>query len=517
MGYDVSFLFSYLKKENIYIDEMDFYHNFCSHKEYPSLLAISDTLSLFGIENLPTGWKIENIKKLPKYFVGLIKDESNSNALQLIKRKKDSFIIEKADSLIKEVSTNEFNDLFQGIILLVEGKKEEIKTANFFVGVIILATYFYLLFQNTEISFLWLIPLISLTGLFFSLQAVSQEIGLKNKISELFCSSSVQNNCHNVINSKKYKFLNKISLPSLALTLFVSQSIAILFFVFFEKMEEFYSLYFIVYFSMLPIIALLFSYQKFILKKFCTVCLILSALIISEFILLYCFSTVKWFSVKTVLLNLFVFFTSYILIQYSKDIFKQYISSKIELQKLNHSKNKYSIFKSFLLESKKIEDLPMEGVLEIGNASSNVKIIIVLSLFCTPCKLLFNKLLELMNSHEERASFQIVFSSNDDLINSRKIIQNLISEYIDFGSVAFKKLLFAWYNDDKSMIYKPTEERQDNTDVIDAQSFWIFKNNINSTPSMIINNYLFPRNYDENDLINFISDLEKDKFNSDNL
>jgi hypothetical protein len=42
------FLFHYLKKENIAVDQNEFVFQVQSHSDYPSLLAISDTLSFFN-------------------------------------------------------------------------------------------------------------------------------------------------------------------------------------------------------------------------------------------------------------------------------------------------------------------------------------------------------------------------------------------------------------------------------------------------------------------------------------
>ena len=44
---EYGYLFNYLETENIKIDQEEFTFQVQSHPEYPSLLAISDTLSFF--------------------------------------------------------------------------------------------------------------------------------------------------------------------------------------------------------------------------------------------------------------------------------------------------------------------------------------------------------------------------------------------------------------------------------------------------------------------------------------
>ena len=66
------FLFQYLKKENIAIDSNEFLLQVESHADYPSLLAISDTLHFLNIENLATQLDFEHINHLPQNFIARI-------------------------------------------------------------------------------------------------------------------------------------------------------------------------------------------------------------------------------------------------------------------------------------------------------------------------------------------------------------------------------------------------------------------------------------------------------------
>lgn len=62
MTENFAFLFQYLKKENITIDQDEFIFQLNSHPETPSLLALSDTLSFFNIDNLATKINFENFE-----------------------------------------------------------------------------------------------------------------------------------------------------------------------------------------------------------------------------------------------------------------------------------------------------------------------------------------------------------------------------------------------------------------------------------------------------------------------
>ncbi|MEN9655742.1 MAG: hypothetical protein RL311_668, partial [Bacteroidota bacterium] len=64
-------LFQYLEKEQITIDKSEFEFQMQSHPDYPSLLAISDTLNFFNINNGAIRLDFSDIELLPDRFVAL--------------------------------------------------------------------------------------------------------------------------------------------------------------------------------------------------------------------------------------------------------------------------------------------------------------------------------------------------------------------------------------------------------------------------------------------------------------
>lgn len=123
-----SFLFQYLKKENIAIDQIEFDLQIQSHSDFPSLLAISDTLSFFNVPNLATKINFEDIVHLPKNFIALLK-YNNKQFFALIEKEGSSFKY-KEDNKSKKVSENEFQNIFQNIILLAEKEETNISEAK---------------------------------------------------------------------------------------------------------------------------------------------------------------------------------------------------------------------------------------------------------------------------------------------------------------------------------------------------------------------------------------------------
>ena len=122
-----SFLFHYLKREKITIDQTEFNFQVQSHTSYPSLLAVSDTLSFLKINNLATRLENEDLVHLPNAFIALIQEKEDSPFLKFVERKENDFQYSKEGELVV-VSNKKFEEMFQNIVLLAEKEESELVT-----------------------------------------------------------------------------------------------------------------------------------------------------------------------------------------------------------------------------------------------------------------------------------------------------------------------------------------------------------------------------------------------------
>ena len=76
---EYGYLFNYLETENIKIDQEEFTFQVQSHPEYPSLLAISDTLSFFKIKSNNN----RRINKLIKANLAPLKNKAKNKKKQI--------------------------------------------------------------------------------------------------------------------------------------------------------------------------------------------------------------------------------------------------------------------------------------------------------------------------------------------------------------------------------------------------------------------------------------------------
>lgn len=68
-------LFQYLEKEQITIDKNEFEFQIQSHPDYPTLLAISDTLTFFNTDNCAIRLGSSEIDLLQTRFIAFLKEE----------------------------------------------------------------------------------------------------------------------------------------------------------------------------------------------------------------------------------------------------------------------------------------------------------------------------------------------------------------------------------------------------------------------------------------------------------
>ena len=69
MTNNYNYLFQYLEKEGITFDKSKFLYEIQSHPEYPTLIAVTDTLNLFNIVNGVIKVNENDIDLLPNRFI----------------------------------------------------------------------------------------------------------------------------------------------------------------------------------------------------------------------------------------------------------------------------------------------------------------------------------------------------------------------------------------------------------------------------------------------------------------
>jgi hypothetical protein len=179
----------------------------------------------------------------------------------------------------------------------------------------------------------------------------------------------------------------------------------------------------------------------------------------------------------------------------------------------------YQVFKNTLLASNTIQNnLPQSATIQLGNKDASLKIIMIINPFSAFCKEAHSIMAEVLQKYFDIVCFEIRFSfdKNDySSKKSRRIHRQLVALYLDKGQKIFMKGLQNWFNDkNENKLYatqiSPTNEPKID-EILNAQFNSNLENNLIFAPEIIINKYLFPRQYDRKNLIHFINELSEDE------
>jgi len=520
---NLSFLFKYLSDKEIRLDNEEFDFQFKSHPDYPSLLALSDTLTFFNIGNGSIRVDSSKLELLPESFIAIL-DNGSGLFFSYVSCKKNSYTYtNKNGQTISRISINDFKKIWKNIVLLIV-ENENITTQTkrifsllYFITFIIVSTFLIInSLTNLWIVVFWIILFI---GFILSIFSLKEVFNVRNGLFSKLCNTSTSFSCDTVINSSQWKILEKFSFNDLSLIFFTTQIIALFFFTILGKEIEYFTILKFLLFLSAPIVFLSIYYQKYVVNKWCPICLLITAILGLEL-----FFILKLYAVNFYYLTwdaLFLFFIIYITVLTVWYPLKQLLLTNRDLRevniKYNRFKRNYSLFKNTLLASEKYK-MP-ESPLTFGNINSPLKIDFITSPFCRHCEAPHKMLNEMLNKYGDNIAVKIIFfieikKSNDD--NKNSLYRNLVNLHIIQGNNTFNEALSFWLKEKNYTTFLLKYNTNYITEEIDlilnSQYKWCLKNEFNFTPCLFINGYRYPINFEISDLPYYINEIIDDDF-----
>ena len=500
--------------QNQFSEEVDDFEDlFQSHPNYPSLYAITDTLNLLSIENIAVKIPKEQIEELPKQFLAIYKNE-----LVLATKSDKNISIEK-DNLKKiQLDYSNFLEFWNGIVLAIEPNTKITSISNKkstswllytlpFIALISLSIYYNTYSFNALGSLA-----ISLVGILISIFIIQEKFGVKNEMASKFCNMNPSASCNSVIQSKNSKlntFFNFTDLPILYFGIsFLSILIAP------KTSSLLFGLLSVLSFPMLVYSVWL---QKFGIKKWCTLCLAVSFLIVLQSVFFILADTS--FDVISQI-NLAVFLFSSILLISIWLFIKPVLESKYSLENANTALNKFKRnFTLFQFLSKDIEEYDdfekLKGI-TFGNTNAATQLTLILSPSCGHCHKAFQDAYELYQKFTGKMHLNILFNINQENNDNpyKSIVENLLA-WNEQNPEKAQEAIIDWHinrldlEDWKAKWTVETPHMIVNQQV-QNQYYWCLKNEFNYTPVKIINGELFPENYEINDLKYFMNEFQQE-------
>lgn len=503
---DVPFTRGYLKEK------------VASHPEQESLLSLSDTLNHYKVDSLGLNLTIEKLEQIPLPCIIQIQKNGHPFFSALTKSEIDtvSYLDEKGK--IKNTSKEDFAKNWTGLTLLLEkseksgepGFKARQQDAFVFrfllislglISLIGLIDFYQPIFANPDQALVILsLFLIKAIGLFISTVLLWSEVDKDNKTIKDFCTGEKNKDCNSVISS--FSLPGGISLSTIAFAYFFS-GVLYLHLISFSGS----GLQLLGYLSLsgIFIIPISIYYQWTRIKKWCMLCLWISALLLAEMLLSQIF-LVNSGSVQFRELALYSFLFIGTIVAWLS--IKPYFLTKKELQKQKSKLARFlsntEIFDQLLSSSRKFSNNPEGlGVLLKGE-NAKYHVLKVCNPYCGPCANSHPILEELFGSGN--INLQVVFHPGGEDVIKYKTISHIMAVAAQANQEEIQKALDDWYLPEKKEYetfaakYPMNGELKAQESCIKDMLNWCELENISYTPTIFINGYELPKAYSIEDL-----------------
>ncbi|MBC8756617.1 thioredoxin domain-containing protein [Kordia sp. YSTF-M3] len=512
-----------MKKLNVFINEKEFAIQYESHPAYPSLLAVSDTLSFFNITNGALHVNAAEITSLPPIFMTKLKG-NNDDSLAFVETQtaNHSYTIYQNSKAIT-ISKASLLEKWKGIIFLVESSVENQQERNKFTF------HQYLIICCLLSLILLLKPLFSsfqqllffsfpLVGCVLSIFALKKVFNIHTTILDAFCGTTDKQNCATVVDSSVWKLFEKVNFSDLSITFFSFQIVMFSLAGITNTINFFFQTQSILLIAAIPIVLLSIYYQKFIIKKWCPICISIIGIFVLEFVYVATYIGFQ-FSMEATLfqynLQLFIFLSLLISWHYLKGKLITINHLQSELIQANRFKRNYHIFKNTLFSNPKFA-LPQTYLL-FGNSAAKITIDFMTSPYCGFCKAPYKMLRNFLKKHEKQIAVRFIYNVNLEKRGdpSKLLLRNLVHIHEKFGDEAFFNALDDFHetsNHEKWLKKHQHITDSENIDeMLQSQRLWCIEHKFTFTPCIFVNGYAYPKMYELSDLKYFIEELIDDK------
>ncbi|MWB95850.1 hypothetical protein GON26_15900 [Flavobacterium sp. GA093] len=483
---------------------------FLSHPNYPSLFAITDSFDLLGIENAAVKIPKEQILDLPASFLAYFNDE-----LVLVAKNDKGIVLDTIKGKRLKITYEQFLLDWSGVIVAIEPNKTYVKEDNAInfkwlryilpVLILIFTSMFYYPYKIIDYFFLGS----AILGFTISVFIVQEKFGFKNNFFAQFCNRNANMSCDNVLKSDTVFSGTLVNFADLPLIFFGTILSSIL-------IWPHGSGVFIGFLSSLaiPVVVSSIWIQKFELKKWCVLCLMVSALILVQSVIW--FST-NQFTLNFELTNVLPFFFSFLFVLTVwlsvKTIIKHKIEIENELQELKKFKRNYNVLNFLSRDVPVTNGFSSLSGLNFGNRNAPIKLSLILSPSCNLCFKAFQDAFELVLKSPERVFLKILFNVNpENNDNSYKVVVErlLIINKVTPGKIV--EAISDWYIKKFDLKEWSDKWQVENTSMmvnqeIQKQYDWCSVNNFNYTPVKIVNDKVYPNEYELQDLKYFLNEF----------
>lgn len=491
-----------------------------SHPDFPSFLSLQYILHRMGKESFAMQSNYDELQNLSLPFVAHV--TTNVDLFLFISKvTTDKVQIVNEDRCIEEISSNEFKRIWDGNLLLIDSAEGITKLSfkdhfntfiehirfPFFIVSIISALVFILASKkdfNTQF-YLYLSGIVG--GLTASVLLFIEQIDKHNIHIKKLCTAKNSKSpidCSSILDFKDAYFMGVISWSDVGFVYFAFLLAILLMF----PVDQ--SLIITNILSILCIGYVCYSlfYQKFIAKKWCTLCLAVQGVFVFLFVLSIQTLSTNGFNGRLHIEDRMGIGLTGITILATYMVLKHLIivqnKNSVLQRKFNELIFDENITQYLFSKEPQINNLDKAHKIIIPSQKANTHITLVFSPICASCIKDLQTLLPIIQ-RRRNIQLELIF-----LLDEKKhpeslvIAQYMLRHYKEMPD-KFRGLLQEYvsnYPISKNKILQKGElhVNKDGNDVISLQEKWCFKHNIYGTPALFINGSKYPEYYNIKDI-----------------
>ncbi len=487
------------------------------HPDYPSLLAISDVLSDYYINNMTLRIEERKLIDVPTPFITQIKPlKSAEEYFTIIKEITSSTIkyLNPESQKWQVINTNDFYKQWTGIILIADAE-EEAGEANYQAKakkekqqqlsynamalwlpvMILLAGIASFINAGTGAILPFTYTLLTFTGVCTGFLLLWYEHDRYNPVLTQFCGGGDKKvNCSAILSSDGSKIAG-VSWSTLGFSYFTGSLLLQIIVGILDRQTLFISGWLSIVVS--PYVLYSVYYQWRIARYWCSLCLLVQAVLLLQLGIVL---AGQWYSklpinslsigsvVQLTVAFTFPFIITYIIFNLLRKV-KKNEQAHIELQRFKHDSN---IFEILLKKQQKVKNLPDKLGIQLGGADAPYKIIKVCNPYCGPCAKAHPQIEEVLNKNPN-VQLQIIFTATDDEADYRAApVKHLMAIHDEQNEELLKEALNSWYlADEKDYTtfanrYKMNGELKQQGHKLTAMAEWCRQTDITLTPTFFI-------------------------------
>jgi len=524
-------LTDYLQSLKIPISKNLFRKRVASHPDFPSILAVADTLRQFGIPHIVARVEKENLGDLPLPVI-LHLDTVGGSLLPIYNEEDLNKNREKLNHwsgvLIQAEPVQKIADQ--------ENKKaiEEEHRFKMAAG-LLAATTIGLLATSLIFSFTWsqfIVLVTAMAGVVTGYFLFAKDLGITYQAVESFCSAGTGAGCGKVLRSEEGKLFGFITFSDLTLGYFIGQLIVAGLLVPFWSGNSLLAILGWLSILTVPVIGYSFWLQSVKIKEWCRLCLVVSGILMAQVILygsMFFTGVLSPFAIgaTSIVVSMFIFgIAGSSLLLLKQTIQNKNLAVQNEIS-ANRIKNSPEVFTSLLFRQRQVDTTPFVNDFLIGNPNAPVKLTMAVNLHCGPCKNELEQTKELLSIYPDQVNLSLRFlKSGDDGKSSNLLLkfwlnslnqQNNGQSRQDTGQA----MIDVWYESmdkDSFVTSHPLNGKlsgKESDAYLQLHYEWVKNVGITKTPTTFLKGYELPAAYMLKDLLVLIPGLT-DFFNNQN-